>query len=163
MIGASPGSFGGVWAQAETRKVLGLMGSRVVGAELSLGKAHERLVEPDAELVEQLRAVIELLVDEAARAPRRPSTEARLTPRAAPRARRRRRGRPRRRGRTSRPAPPPGVVRVRRDEDVPSGAELDRVAVDRERAAARDAVVDLLLPGLQLVVLGPALPGGKSI
>jgi chromate reductase len=65
VIGASPGSFGGVWAQAETRKVLGLMGSRVVGAELSLGKAHERLLEPDAELVEQLRAVIDLLVDEA--------------------------------------------------------------------------------------------------
>lgn len=66
VIGASPGSFGGVWAQAETRKVLGLMGSRVVEAELSLGKAHERLAEPDGELVEQLRAVIDPLVDEAA-------------------------------------------------------------------------------------------------
>ena len=66
VIGASPGSFGGVWAQAETRKVLGLMGSRVVGAELSLGKAHERLGEPDDELVEQLRAVIDRLVNEAA-------------------------------------------------------------------------------------------------
>lgn len=65
VIGASPGSFGGVWAQAETRKVLGLMGSRVVEAELSLGKAHERLPEPDAELVGQVRAVIDLLVDEA--------------------------------------------------------------------------------------------------
>ena len=66
VIGASPGSFGGVWAQAETRKVLGLMGSRVVETELALGKAHERLAEPDAELVGQLRAVIDLLVDEAA-------------------------------------------------------------------------------------------------
>jgi chromate reductase len=66
VIGASPGSFGGVWAQAETRKVLGLMGSRVVAGELSLGKAHERLAEPDAELVDQLRVVIDVLVDEAA-------------------------------------------------------------------------------------------------
>ena len=51
MIGASPGSFGGIWAHAETRRVLGLMGARVVEAELSLGKAHERLAEPDEELV----------------------------------------------------------------------------------------------------------------
>ncbi len=50
VIGASPGSFGGVWAHAETRKVLGLMGARVVEAELSLGKAHDRLAEPDEEL-----------------------------------------------------------------------------------------------------------------
>lgn len=66
VIGASPGSFGGVWAHAETRKVLGLMGARVVGAELSLGKAPARLAEPDDELLEQLRAAIELLVSEAA-------------------------------------------------------------------------------------------------
>ena len=53
-------------AQAETRKVRGLMGSRVVGAELALGKAHERLAQPDEELVGQLRAVVDVLVDEAA-------------------------------------------------------------------------------------------------
>jgi chromate reductase len=66
VIGASPGSFGGVWAHAETRKVLGLMGSRVVEAELSLGKAPDRLAEPDEDLLGQLRATIDLLVDEAA-------------------------------------------------------------------------------------------------
>ena len=65
VIGASPGSFGGVWAQAETRRVLGLMGSRVVAGELSVGKAHERLAEPEPELVDQLRAVVDLLIDEA--------------------------------------------------------------------------------------------------
>jgi chromate reductase, NAD(P)H dehydrogenase (quinone) len=65
VIGASPGSFGGVWAQAETRRVLGLMGARVVGAELSVGKAHERLAEPDFELRAQLRDVVEALVTEA--------------------------------------------------------------------------------------------------
>ena len=41
------------------------MGARVVDAELSLGKAHERLAEPDDELLEQLRAVVDLLVAEA--------------------------------------------------------------------------------------------------
>jgi chromate reductase len=66
VIGASPGSFGGVWAHAETRKVLGLMAARVVDAELSLGKAPDRLAEPDDELVGQLRVVIGRLVDEAA-------------------------------------------------------------------------------------------------
>jgi chromate reductase, NAD(P)H dehydrogenase (quinone) len=65
VIGASPGSFGGIWAQAETRKVLGLMGSRVVDAELALAKAHDRLAEPDDDLLEQLRAVGDLLVTEA--------------------------------------------------------------------------------------------------
>ena len=65
MIGASPGSFGGVWAHAETRKVLGLMGARVVEAELSLGKAAERLADPDEDLIGQVRAVINLLVTEA--------------------------------------------------------------------------------------------------
>lgn len=64
-IGASPGSFGGVWAHAETRKILGLMGARVVEAELSLGKANDRLADPDEELVGQLRAVVDLLVSEA--------------------------------------------------------------------------------------------------
>ena len=66
VIGASSGAFGGVWAHAETRKVLGLMGARVVDAELSLGKAPNRLAEPDEDLLEQLRAAIDLLVNEAA-------------------------------------------------------------------------------------------------
>lgn len=65
VIGASPGAFGGVWAHAETRKVLGLMGARVVDAELSLGKAQDRLAEPDDDLLEQLRATVDLLVGEA--------------------------------------------------------------------------------------------------
>ena len=65
VIGASTGSFGGVWAHAETRKILGLMGARVVDAELSLGKAGERLAQPDDELIGQVRAVVDLLVTEA--------------------------------------------------------------------------------------------------
>ncbi len=65
VIGASPGSFGGTWAHAETRRVLGLMGARNIEAELSVGKAHERLEQPDDELIAQLGAVIAELVTEA--------------------------------------------------------------------------------------------------
>ncbi len=65
VIGASPGAFGGLWAHAETRKVLGIMGARVVAAELSLGKAPDRLAAPDDELLNQLRSVIDALVAEA--------------------------------------------------------------------------------------------------
>ena len=65
VIGASPGAFGGVWAQADMRRGLGLVGSRVVEAELALGRAHERLAEPDDDLVAQLKAALGLLVDEA--------------------------------------------------------------------------------------------------
>ena len=66
VIGASPGAFGGIWAHEEARKVLGIMGSRVVNAGFSLGKAPDRLDDPDDELLGQLRGVIETLVAEAA-------------------------------------------------------------------------------------------------
>ena len=64
-MSASTGSFGGVWAQAETRKVLGLMGARVVGEELAVGKARERLAEADEELLAQVAATVDTLVAEA--------------------------------------------------------------------------------------------------
>jgi chromate reductase len=64
VIGASTGSFGGVWAQAEARKVLGLMGARVVGDELSVGKAQDRLAAPDEELLGRLRTTVEALAAE---------------------------------------------------------------------------------------------------
>jgi len=65
VIGASPGAFGGVWAHEETRKILGIMGARVVDAGFSLGKAPDRLAAPDEELVTQLHEVIESLLAEA--------------------------------------------------------------------------------------------------
>jgi chromate reductase len=65
VIGASPGAFGGVWAHEETRKILGIMGARVVGAGFSLGKAHDRLAAPDEELFGQLREVVDTLFSEA--------------------------------------------------------------------------------------------------
>ena len=40
-IGASTGMFGAVWAQAETRKVLGALGGRVVETELPIPRAAE--------------------------------------------------------------------------------------------------------------------------
>ena len=43
VISSSAGAFGGVWAAAELRKVLGAMGARVAEAELSVGHAHEKL------------------------------------------------------------------------------------------------------------------------
>jgi chromate reductase len=42
-ISASKSMFGGVWAQAELRKVLSAMGGRVVDAELGIAHAHEQL------------------------------------------------------------------------------------------------------------------------
>jgi chromate reductase len=53
VIGASTGLFGAVWAQAETRKSLGILGADVLDGELPVGQAQSafgedgRLVEPD--------------------------------------------------------------------------------------------------------------------
>jgi chromate reductase len=69
VIGASPGQFGAMWAQADLRKVLGIAGARVVGDELPVARAHEtfdrdgRLL--DAELVERLRLTLRTLAAEA--------------------------------------------------------------------------------------------------
>ena len=41
VIGASTGSFGAIWAQAEVRKVLGSIGARVVDVELPVAGAEE--------------------------------------------------------------------------------------------------------------------------
>ena len=50
VIGASTGMFGAVWAQAETRKVLGALGGRVVEAELPVARADQLLVDGRLEL-----------------------------------------------------------------------------------------------------------------
>jgi chromate reductase len=42
VIGASTGAFGGVWAQADLRKVLGIAGARVVEGEVTIPHAQER-------------------------------------------------------------------------------------------------------------------------
>ena len=64
VIGASTGSFGAVWAQAELRKVLSASGARVAEAELAVGRAQEHfahgsLVDPELRrgLAEALEAL----------------------------------------------------------------------------------------------------------
>src|SRR5262249_2756494 len=54
VVGASTGMFGAMWSQAETRKVLGASGARVLDLELPLPHAHEggfteaeRLADPE--------------------------------------------------------------------------------------------------------------------
>src|SRR5436305_9908933 len=50
-ISSSAGAFGGVWAAAELRKVLGAMGARVTDVELAVGHAGEK-VDADGRLVD---------------------------------------------------------------------------------------------------------------
>ncbi|HEY1355854.1 MAG TPA: NAD(P)H-dependent oxidoreductase [Solirubrobacterales bacterium] len=52
-VGASKSMFGGVWAQAELRKVMAAMGGRVVEAELAVPHAHDILREGGLELEPQ--------------------------------------------------------------------------------------------------------------
>jgi chromate reductase len=62
VIGASTSAFGAVWAQRELKKVLGVMGARVLDVELPVAKADRRLAEPDTELRSQLAGVVAELV-----------------------------------------------------------------------------------------------------
>jgi chromate reductase, NAD(P)H dehydrogenase (quinone) len=59
VIGASTGGFGGVWAQAELRKVLGVAGARVVQNEVAVPRAHERLEEQGRLMHDQHLEVLE--------------------------------------------------------------------------------------------------------
>jgi chromate reductase len=42
VVGATTGSYGAVWAQADLRRVLGIAGARVLELELPVAKAQER-------------------------------------------------------------------------------------------------------------------------
>jgi chromate reductase len=68
VIGASTGMFGAVWAQAETRKVLGALGGRVVEAELPIARAAELYrngrLELPPEQSEQLEGMLAELASE---------------------------------------------------------------------------------------------------
>jgi chromate reductase len=63
VIGASTGSFGGVWAQAELRKILRTAGARVVDGEIAVPRAHLRLEEDGRLLDDELRERAALLLD----------------------------------------------------------------------------------------------------
>jgi chromate reductase, NAD(P)H dehydrogenase (quinone) len=68
VIGASTGMFGAVWAQAETRKVLGALGGRVIERELPVARAADLYSDGKLELppdqAEQLESLLAELVAE---------------------------------------------------------------------------------------------------
>jgi chromate reductase len=68
VISSSAGAFGGVWAAAELRKVLGAMGARVTEAELAVGHAHEKFDDSgrltDEDVRQGLRDALDTLVAE---------------------------------------------------------------------------------------------------
>jgi chromate reductase, NAD(P)H dehydrogenase (quinone) len=66
VIGASTSMFGGLWAQAELRKVLSASGARVLDVELAVATAHEAFDDDalaDRELADALHEVVAELVD----------------------------------------------------------------------------------------------------
>jgi chromate reductase len=69
VIGASPGAFGAVWAQAELKKVVALIGARVLPIELPVAKAADRFDADghltDDELRVSLSEVVNALVEAA--------------------------------------------------------------------------------------------------
>jgi chromate reductase len=66
VIGASTGMFGAVWAQAETRKVLGALGARVVEGELPVARAAELMRDGSLELPPEQSDQLEGLLAELA-------------------------------------------------------------------------------------------------
>ena len=64
VLSSSTGMFGGVWAAAETRKVLGALGARTLEDTVAVAKADERLANGvDATLLDELRTVVDALAD----------------------------------------------------------------------------------------------------
>ena len=63
VIGASTGQFGGMWAQADLRKILGVAGARVLGDELPVTRAHEKFDAQGRLLDEELRGRLSLLLE----------------------------------------------------------------------------------------------------
>jgi len=62
VLSSSTGMFGGVWAAAETRKVMGALGARTLEDTVAVPKAHERLADGvDATLLDELRTVVDAL------------------------------------------------------------------------------------------------------
>jgi len=62
VVGASTGRFGALWAQADLRRILGVAGARVVGDELPVTHAHEKLDAGGRLLDEELRGRLRLLL-----------------------------------------------------------------------------------------------------
>jgi chromate reductase, NAD(P)H dehydrogenase (quinone) len=75
VVGASTGQFGALWAQQDLKRILGIAGARVVGTEIPVARAHERIDNEgqllDGEVFEQLRLHLTTLAAEAVAAPQR--------------------------------------------------------------------------------------------
>jgi chromate reductase, NAD(P)H dehydrogenase (quinone) len=62
VVGASTGTFGAVWAQAEVRKALGASGARVIEKDLPVGRAQDAFTEDGRlEEVELRERYVEIL------------------------------------------------------------------------------------------------------
>jgi chromate reductase len=68
VVGATTGSYGAVWAQADLRRSLGIAGARVLEVELPVAKAHERFDDHGRVEDEQLRERLAEIVRELAAA-----------------------------------------------------------------------------------------------
>lgn len=70
VAGATTGSYGAVWAQGDLRRILGIAGARVLDADFSVAKAHEKFDADgrllDAALGDRLAAHLEALIELAA-------------------------------------------------------------------------------------------------
>ena len=75
VVGASTGRFGALWAQQDLKRILGIAGARVVGTEIPVAHAHERIDAEgrllDGEVFEQLRLHLTTLASEAVAIPER--------------------------------------------------------------------------------------------
>jgi chromate reductase, NAD(P)H dehydrogenase (quinone) len=68
VVGATTGSYGAIWAQADLRRSLGIAGARVLEIELPVARAHERFDEEGNLRDEQLRERLGGIVRELAAA-----------------------------------------------------------------------------------------------
>jgi chromate reductase, NAD(P)H dehydrogenase (quinone) len=70
VIGASPGMFGAVWAQADLRRILKTIGASVEERDLPVAQAHEAFTADgrlrDPKLAAALRSIVSGLVSQAA-------------------------------------------------------------------------------------------------
>jgi chromate reductase, NAD(P)H dehydrogenase (quinone) len=64
VVGASTGMFGAVWAQAETRKVLGALGGRVLEREFPFPRAQDAYADGELQLSPEQSAALEELLRE---------------------------------------------------------------------------------------------------
>ena len=68
VLSASTGAFGGIWAQAELRKILATLGARVVDVEVAVSRVDTRFEEAgalvDDDLKRELLGALDLLRDE---------------------------------------------------------------------------------------------------